>query len=173
MQREVRRRVGLFFFPQSQPTSVLSKINLINYMKRLSTTASLIVTSLIEKVQEKEFDDILLPDQPILNINRFETVAHPDGTGFLLSVGLFADKFRLRYITRVISLVIDQRAGDKNTACAVKVIPFYYADDPNEIIEVAAVFSNGTLTLTDELKQRDICSFMERWLVDLRTDGYV
>ncbi len=141
-------------------------------MERLSADASAIVSRLIDKVQNKLFLDIALPDQPTLNIKQFDTITHPDGPAYFFSVGLFSDKSRFRFITRVISLVVDQRVSE-NKVGSVQIIPFYYRDDPNEIIQKAAVLSNGRLTLTNEMQQRDICTFMERWVIDLQTDGYV
>ncbi len=140
-------------------------------MERLSTDASAIVARLIDKVQDKLFLDIALPDQPTLNIKRFDTVVHPDGPAYFFSVGLFSDKSRFRFITRVISLVVEQRVSE-NKVDSVQVFPFYYRDDPNEIVQKAAFLSDGTLTVKDEMQQRDICAFMERWVIDLRTDGY-
>lgn len=141
-------------------------------MERLSAESSAIVARLIDKVQDKLFLDITLPDQPTLNIKRFDTVIHPDGPAYFFSVGLFSDKSRFRFITRVISLVVDQRVSE-NKIGSVQVIPFYYRDDPNEIVQKTAFLSDGTITLTDEMQQRDICAFMERWVIDLLTDGYV
>jgi len=141
-------------------------------MEQLSADASAIVSGLIDKVQDKLFLDIALPDQPTLNIKRLDTIIHPDGPAYFFSVGLFSDKSRFRFITRVISLVVDQRVSE-NKIGSVQIIPFYYRDDPNEIIQKAAFLSDGTLTVTDEMQQRDISAFMERWVIDLRTEGYV
>lgn len=164
-------------FSFSKYPPALLKINfhykvIIKLMERLSAEASTIVARLIDKVQDKLFLDIALPYQPTLNIKRFDTVVHPDGPAYFFSVGLFSDKPLFRFITRVISLVVDQRVLENNIG-SVQVIPFYYRDDPNEIVQKAAFLSNGTLTLTDEMQQRDICAFMERWVIDLLTDGYV